>query len=147
VVEIKSYLKDSDGEFVDIATGGTAPPDPDYVDGAIHLTIDGREIVGLDEWDYVDQLWCYLADMAVQFRATGHADTYFPDQPIKLSFDGDDTTTLVTYEAADEVKRARVSTTELFNAIKTSGLSFFEKMSELVPATSYTEARRQLSSL
>ncbi|MFI9201846.1 hypothetical protein [Streptomyces sp. NPDC053048] len=145
MVEIETFLKGADGGFVQVEACHTPPTDLDYIEGAILLSIDGLEIIGLEEWDYVDQLWCYVADMVKQVRATGYAETYFPDQPIELSFRASGSRILVTSKIGAEVKRASASSVDLLDSVRVAGLSFFEKMSQLAPANSYAEARQELS--
>ncbi|MEU7088019.1 hypothetical protein [Streptomyces achromogenes] len=145
MVEIETFLRKSDGGFVRVEACHAPPPDLDYIEGAIRLSVDGRELIGLGEWDYVDQLWCYVAGMVSRLRATGRAETYFPDQPIRLSFQERGSRVVVTVKSGGEVKKAIASSVDLLNSLKTAGLSFFDKISELVPGLSYTEARQELS--
>lgn len=145
MIEIDTFLRGPDGGFVPTASCTAAPPDPDYVEGAILLTVDGREIIGLEEWDYVDQIWAYIAEMVTQLNSSGHAETHFPDQPIKLSFQVTRNRVLVTVETGADTKRASTPTEEFVRALKKAGLVFFEKMNELVPGSSYDEAIRELS--
>ncbi len=123
----------------------TPPPDLDYIEGAIRLSVDGLEIIGTEEWDYVDQLWCYIAEMVTRVQSSGYAETYFPDQPIKLSFQVTGSRVLVTAKIGEEVKRANASAADLLEAVKAAGMSFFRKMSELAPDNSYSEAQQELS--
>ncbi|GAA5075520.1 hypothetical protein [Streptomyces similanensis] len=145
MVEIETFLRAPDGGFVRVEACHGPPPDPDYIEGAIRLSVDGRELIGLREWDYVDQLWCYVAEMASRLRSTGRAETYFPDQPIRLSFQESGSRVVVTVKSGGEVKKAIASSADLLNSLRTAGLSFFDKMSELVPGLSYAEARKRLS--
>ncbi|MEU3978470.1 hypothetical protein [Streptomyces bacillaris] len=145
MVEIETFLKGSDGGFVPMESCRTPPPDRDYVEGAIRLFVDGLEIIGIEEWDYVDQLWCYIAEMVKEVQSSGYAETYFPDQPIKLSFHVTGARLLVTAVIGEETKTANSSSAHFLETLKTAGISFFTKMSELVPDNSYTEARQQLS--
>lgn len=145
MVEIETFLKASDGSFVQVEACRTAPPDLDYIEGAIRLSVDGLEIIGIEEWDYVDQLWCYFAEMVARLRSSGYAETHFPDQPIKVTFQAAGSRVLVTAKIGKEVKKASASSVDLFDALRAAGLIFFDKMSELVPANSYAEARQELS--
>lgn len=145
MVEVKTFLKDANGGFVQVETCRTPPSDSDYIEGAIRLSVDGLEVIGTEEWDYVDQLWCYLAEMVKKMQSSGYAETYFPDQPIKLSFRAAGSRVLVIAKIGEEVKTASASSMEFLDAVKAAGVIFFRKMSELVPANSYTEAQRELS--
>ncbi|MEU6263195.1 hypothetical protein [Saccharopolyspora shandongensis] len=145
MVEIETFLKGADGGFMQVEDCRAAPPDLDYIEGAIRLSVDGVEVIGLEEWDYVDQLWCYLAEMVTQLRLSGHAETCFPDQPIKLVFQAAGNRVLVTAKIGEEFKKASASLADLLSALKVSGTIFFDKMSELAPDNSYAEARQELS--
>ncbi|PSM44113.1 hypothetical protein C6Y14_07070 [Streptomyces dioscori] len=145
MIEIDTFLRGADGGFVPVASCTSAPADLDYVEGAIRLTVDGQEVIGLEEWDYVDQLWAYIADMVTQLHSSGHAQTHFPDQPIKLSFETTGTRVLVTVKAGAETKRASAPAEEFVRALKKAGLVFFGKMNELAPGVSHHEAVRALS--
>ncbi|TWD81835.1 hypothetical protein FB561_2959 [Kribbella amoyensis] len=145
MIEIETFLKGADGGFVPVEDCRTPPPDPDYIEGAVRLSFDGLEIIGVDEWDYVDQLWCYVAEMVKEVQSSGYAETYFPDQPIRLSFRATGSRVEVAAEVGKELKTANVSAVDFLTAIKSAGMSFFRKMSELLPANSYVKARQDLS--
>jgi hypothetical protein len=135
VIEVVSYLRNSAGQFsqLDVATG--RPGDPRHIEGAIELTINGVQILDTFVWDYVDQLWAYISDMIVALGERGEASTYFPDQPIRLSFRKQGLSrVLVTLELDASTRRvASINESELVNALRVGGLAFFRKMSELVP--------------
>ncbi|MFI5674771.1 hypothetical protein [Streptomyces cellulosae] len=145
MVEIETFLKGADGGFVQVEACRTPPPDLDYIEGAIRLSVDGLEIIGTEEWDYVDQLWCYIAEMVTKMQSSGYAETYFPDQPIKLSFRAAGPRVLVTAKIGEETKTVNASSADFLEAVKAAGLIFFRKMSDLVPANSYAEAQQELS--
>ncbi|MEV6591630.1 hypothetical protein [Streptomyces acidicola] len=145
MVEIETFLKGADGGFMQLQACRTPPPDLDYIEGAIRFSVDGLEVIGLEEWDYVDQLWCYIAEMVAKLRSSGYAETYFPDQPIKLDFQAAGPRVLVTATIGKEVRKASASSTDLLDTLKAAGMIFFEKMSELAPGNSYIEARQELS--
>ncbi|MGW2869927.1 hypothetical protein [Kitasatospora sp. NPDC001225] len=145
MIEIETFLRGADGEFVAVETCRNPPPDPYYIEGAIRLSIEGKEIIGVRHHDYVDQLWCYIAEMSAKLASSSYAETYFPDQPIKLSFQAEGRRVLVTAKIGADVRKANASLAEFREAIKAAGLSFFTKMSELAPANSYVEAQGFLS--
>ncbi|GAA0324653.1 hypothetical protein GCM10010302_74740 [Streptomyces polychromogenes] len=148
MIEIETYLRGADGEFVQVEGCTTRPVDGDYVEGTVRNAIHGVEVTGLREWDYVGQLWAYMAGMAPQLSATGHASTYFPDQPIELSFRRQGSQVLVSVRIGSEVKKANVSGSSFIDALRAAGTAFFDKMSELLPENmdSYSESRRELLS-
>ncbi|RCV48442.1 hypothetical protein [Marinitenerispora sediminis] len=144
MVEIETFLRGVDGAFVRVEVCRTSPPDHHYIEGAIRLSVGGVEIIGTPEWDYVDQLWCYIATMAATLRTSGYAETFFPDQPIRLSFREAGPRVLVTADFGGDIRRASTSSAELLGALRAAGTVFFRKMSELCPH-SYAEAERELS--
>ncbi|MFI7408880.1 hypothetical protein ACIBU0_09465 [Streptomyces sp. NPDC049627] len=148
MIEIETYLRDSDGKFVQVDACAARPADADYVEGAMRIAIHGVEVIGIKEWDYVDQLWAYVASMIPQLSATGYASTYFPDQPIELSFQRQGSQVLVSVKSGNDVKKAGVSMPDFLVSLKGAGAAFFDKMSELLPenADSYRESRRELLS-
>jgi hypothetical protein len=124
------------------------PSDAQYVEGAIELTVDGMSILTVAEWDYVDQLWSYIADMIQNLSRTGEASTYFPDQPIMLTFvRSSPGRLLVSCKIGNETRRVNVGEREFLNALRIAGDAFFLKMATLVPENSegYEIARRSLA--
>lgn len=134
MIEITSYLRAADGQFAQVETVVTAPPDARYVEGAVELAIDGVQILDVTMWDYVDQLWSYISDMVLKLRDRDEASTYFPDQPIRFSFrrQGKDRV-LVVLEINDKTRKASVEEGELLAALRAHGSAFFGKMTELLP--------------
>ncbi|MFF8401719.1 hypothetical protein ACF06P_08810 [Streptomyces sp. NPDC015684] len=148
MIEIQTYLRGVDGNFVQVDTCVARPADADYVEGAVRINIHGVEIIGLGEWDYVDQLWAYVASMIPKLSATGYASTYFPDQPIELSFRRQGPQVLVSAKTSNGIKKVSVSMSEFMASLRDAGVAFFGKMSELLPenAGAYFESRRELLS-
>lgn len=149
MIEIETYLRGADGTFVRVEECRTPPADADYVEGAVRLAVNGVEIIGVKEWDYVDQLWAYIANMIPELTATGSASMYFPDQPIELTFRRDGSRVLVSFRVGKSHRKASVPMSELLGALRSAGGNFFDAMSALLPenAQSYSDARRQLTSL
>ena len=110
------------------------PGYPRYVEGAVELTIDGVPIIDTVMWDYIDQLWAYVSDMVLSLQEQGQASTYFPDQPIKLSFrrNGKDRI-LVTLEINGATRTASADEGELVASLQEHGSTFFRKMIEILP--------------
>jgi hypothetical protein len=134
MITISSFLRLPGGKFVPVDATSVAPPDPDYIEGAIELQIDGVEIIGKREWDYVDQLWAYISSMMKSLASAPVAETYFPDQPILLKFRRNGPQILVSSEVGDVTRQANADHVEFIAALRTAGTDFFTRMSELVPA-------------
>lgn len=62
--------------------------DYDYIEGALIINYNGRNILGFKHWDLIDQLWSYIID-AIQQVTEFKTETYFyfPDQPIKFNLE------------------------------------------------------------
>ena len=134
MITIRTFLRSSEGTFQQVDACEAPPADPYYIEGAVELNIDGVEIIGRPEWDYVDQLWAYIANMMHALRTQDKASTYFPDQPILLTFERRGNRVVVSAEAGESTRRASADESELFAAVRTAGREFFEKMSDLVPS-------------
>lgn len=146
MVRVSSFLRESDGSFTPLDRVVEAPADPDYIEGAIELVIDGVEIIGCSEWDYVDQLWAYVASMISALKSEIRASTYFPDQPVELIFEKKLPRVIVSANLGDSQWVADASIEEFLDSIRRSGRSFFELMSSLLPtrAAAYQVALREL---
>lgn len=58
--------------------------DFDYLDGAILIRYNDEIIMDSTLWDLIDQLWSYILNLIQEFINTGEAETFFPDQPVKI---------------------------------------------------------------
>ncbi|MFJ5234793.1 hypothetical protein ACIQBJ_33520 [Kitasatospora sp. NPDC088391] len=148
MIEIETFLRNKDGSFAQVGDHRARLFDPDYVEGAIRICIDGVEIVGLDEWDYVDQLWAYIADMVPLLKASGSASISFPDQPIDLSFRRQGSLVIVSSEFGGSTKKVGITEGDFLSALKAAGVEFFDRMAEMIPenSPSYSVARKELLS-
>lgn len=149
MIEINSYLRTEGGQFALVEDVSDAPADPRYVEGALELTINGVPILDIGMWDYIDQLWSYVSDMVSGLREESEVSTYFPDQPIKLSFSKQGKGRVLV--SASINGGSRITSTEmdqLVAELRRSGDSFFGKMMMLLPenADSYSEALHRLKS-
>ncbi|QFY07174.1 hypothetical protein GBF35_11170 [Nonomuraea phyllanthi] len=148
MIEVDSYLVGADGRFVLIGEAVGPPPDPHYIEGAIELTVNGVPILDLDTFDYVDQLWAYIADMVRSLQIEGAAGTYLPDQPVELLFQQQGFgRVLVTRRLGSISLTALAQEDELVSALRVGGTAFFKKMIELVPqnANGYIGALERLN--
>jgi hypothetical protein len=146
-VSIASYLGNPTKGFT-LVTEAAAPRDPDYIDGAIDLSVHGVPILDRELWDYVDQLWAYICNMVEELRTQDEAYTYFPDQPIKLTFKRiGGGQILVSLNWPTEGRQAAVEEDLFLEQLKESGREFFEQMKDLVPsnADAYDEALARLT--
>jgi hypothetical protein len=131
---VESYIKTGE-RFVPIREFQGIIVDPDYIEGAIEVRINGVDLITQEMWDYVDQLWEYLIDLVTQAVAGQEASVFFPDQPIEvkacLSWGGDG----IDIEVIQRHKRHRttVDLAAFLGVFCQAGKSFFEKMREVNP--------------
>ncbi len=85
VITVHSYLRQNDA-FVSLESFKGKLPDVDYIEGAIELTVSGKRLITTEMWDYVDQLWAYLLEGIDRLKNGEAFTTYFPDQPIEVTF-------------------------------------------------------------
>ncbi|MDP7702273.1 MULTISPECIES: hypothetical protein [unclassified Mycobacterium] len=139
MISITSYLCDHHGkEFREICNDSDYMVQNDrYIDGAIELVIDGIAVVDRTMWDTIDDLWAYITNMIDDLRKSGRAQTLFPDQPIKLSFERTRNNQVrVTSYVGDVVTTAVAGEAELVSALIIAGIQFFSAMIRINPASS-----------
>lgn len=134
MIEVESYLRASGGQFTPVGEVRDAPADPRHVEGALTLTIGNVAVLDAMMWDYIDQLWAYICDMVSALREKNEVTTYFPDQPVKLTFRRQGNgRVLVSAELSSGSRVANAEERELVSALQVKGSEFFARMSELVP--------------
>jgi hypothetical protein len=134
LIEVESYLRAKDGQFTRVEDAQDAPPDPRHVEGALMLKIDHVTVIDTEMWDDVDELWAYIATMVSTLNEKDEASTYFPDQPIKLTFRRQGNGRIVvTADPGDQTRTANASERELVAELQSKGSLFFAKLSDLLP--------------
>ena len=134
MIEITTYLRDAAGRLVNAEEASFSPPNRKHIEGAIHLRINDVDILDLSMWDDVDQLWCYIVNMIDGLETNGYAQTYFPDQPIELSFKRLSRRAVLVRSVGREVLGSSIDQDCLVPALKKAALDFFARISLLVPA-------------
>ncbi|ELY2739278.1 hypothetical protein SMC30_004358 [Cronobacter dublinensis] len=85
-------------------------------------------------YDYIDDLWSYLAE-GLSIVSKGHAfKTYFPDQPIEVNLVPDKNTILVSVNCNAEVK-VSVNKDDFLIAMAEHAKKFFEHLKLIVPSS------------
>jgi hypothetical protein len=139
VIGVESYLRTPDGEFVPVSEATAPPPNDLHIEGAIHLSVNGVDVLDTSLWDDVDQLWAYIATMLDDLAKTDRVSTYFPDQPIEFAIERmPGRNVRVSTVIGDEKRRTVVAEESLVSALREAGLAFFDAMSRLVPANAAT---------
>lgn len=124
MISVKTYIK-SKNEFVEFNHYKEVFEDSDYIEGAIELTINGVILFNKDMWDYIDQLWSYIADGIICIQSNKLFETYFPDQSIKISFTPvkENVSVSVTCHSENKVK---VDKKEFIHEMSKHVISFFD---------------------
>lgn len=134
MVEVESYLRTDDGQFTPVASFDGTPHDARHVEGAMILKVNGVAILDLSMWDYIDQLWAYIGGMVSGLSDSSEASTYFPDQPIKLTFRRHaNDRVLVSVELAGSSRNAWADERDFITELQAQGAAFFRRMSALLP--------------
>lgn len=147
-IEVRSLLRLTDGGLVPVEACAERPAGPQYVSGAIELIVDGVQIISVAEWDLVDQLWAYIANMIEELPKSGHTSTYFPDQPVELGFRRTSPGRLLVFcKVNGNLRQVSVDEAEFMAAIRSAGEVFFGEMMRLFPENEnlYRVARRKLA--
>lgn len=132
--------------------------DPDYIDGAIEIVVDGSVVLTSELWDLVDQLWVYLLDALEEHIRTGNrAQRFFPDQPSSFVFcKGRLPSTLrITVDYGSEavpLQSGEAPIAEVVKSLLWGGGRFFTAMQRIAPSngghyTSCLERIRAISCL
>jgi hypothetical protein len=147
--EVESYLRTSDGRFTPIAEARSAPDSPRHVEGALMLKISNVAVLDTTLWDYIDELWAYIAGMVCSLSEKDEASTYFPDQVVKLTFRRQlHNRILVSVEMAGDFRAASADEPDLVSELQSKGSMFFARMSGLLPEnrSGYDDALARLMS-
>jgi len=125
-----------DGTLVPIEEFEGPVADPDYIEGAIELTINHKPILRREMVDYVDQLWAYLVDGLGEVVAGRECATGYPDMPIDIVLrpQGKLVNVAVSSESHKWDADADASVTELVSSLVPAGTLFFERLRRLVPS-------------
>ncbi|MGY6241222.1 hypothetical protein [Burkholderia ambifaria] len=124
MISSKTYLKFKN-KFVDFHTFDGKIKDPNYIEGAIELSVDGVVLLDRSMWDCVDQLWAYLTEGLVCVSRGEGFKTYFPDQPIEIKFDVRGGSVVVSVTVHETVKVV-VDRFEFVSEMKRFAIEFFE---------------------
>jgi len=134
MIKVKNYIKDGD-RFIPVEEFNGTLPDPEYIDSAMELIINGIPIITCQEWDYMDDLWSYITNGFEELAEKSEWKTYFPDQPIELIFRLDKNNNKIEVESTPSRGRirAKAKLDEFLTAMSEAGQSFFLRMAEILP--------------
>ena len=141
MLEVESFLKQGDN-FISIINFYNLLSDINYIEGAIKISYQQKEILTLDNWDLIDQLWGYFVTGLEQVSKGEKFETYFPDQPLKIAFEPNHDRKRVQIKVGeDENLKSFVNYDEFVAVMAKEGKFFFRRMIELsLSPKSYYEA-------
>jgi hypothetical protein len=137
MLTIDTYLR-IDGRFVPIGSFVGSIPDPDYVEGAIVIKYDGFELMGLQHWDYVDQLWAYIVDAILEVADGKSFECHFPDQPISMKFKSADSSLVEISVDVQGGKSISLERQIFLRGFSSAASDFFASMKRILPQASAT---------
>jgi hypothetical protein len=148
MIFVKSYLKDGDSFYSTKEFEGKIL-DPDYVEGAIEITVNEVELITRKMWDYVDQIWAYIIQGLITISEGENFSTYFPDQPIELSFTPIFDENLKITVKCDESATAIVNKKDFIKSIIQAVKPFLVDLAIIVPVNAevYKDMVADLESL
>lgn len=150
MLEVRSFLKKKD-DFIPVSDFIGTIPDPDYIEGAIEISYQGKKLLNpLEHWDYVDQLWAYFVNGLVEVSQGREFKTYLPDQPVEIVFKPDPSRQQVTIEVEGGASgRASVEYEEFMRVMLKESKAFFHRMTEILSDSdiSYAQELQDLSVL
>ena len=110
--------------------------DPNYVDGSIRVSVDGKPFITDKEWTDIVHWWArmstILRDLSTGMKQV--VETYFPDSALKMRFEtvGEK---LVWQINGPELQRAiLVGRFQMIQALARESRATFERLKELNPA-------------
>ena len=135
-VRIQSFLRKEDETLVPIQEWDAVIADPDYLEGALELTVNGVPLISPVMWDYIDELWAYIITTLRELVSDGSSYTYFTDQPIKLEMEKTSSGMVkvsISSRSGKFNNSTQISEDRLVLPLLDEGEQFFLKMQELEP--------------
>ncbi len=142
MIKVKNYIKDSDN-FIPVEEFDGTVPDPEYIDSAMELIINGTPVITRAEWDYMVPLWAYIANGFEELAEKSEWTTGFPDQSIDLTFRVDRQRNKIDVKVfipksdllnlPQETRSAVTDFDEFLTVMSEAGQKFFLRMAEILP--------------
>jgi hypothetical protein len=117
--------------------------DQDNLEGALYFTVDGREILGEQEWDVIDSLLAYIINDIEAAIGGKEFTTYFPDQPLELKIK----TVHDKVTISVNNKKAVVDREDFFRVLYSLCKRFFDLMMAVYPSGWYAPYETRLKKL
>lgn len=103
--------------------------DYDYLNGAICIEYQNKNILGFRYWDLIDQLWFYFLNTLNYLKTHSSSEFYFPDQPIKVILQKKNSRLILTVD--DD--RINVDFIEFMQAFLSAALEFYNGLLKIFP--------------
>ncbi|WOZ77715.1 hypothetical protein [Kosakonia sacchari] len=129
MIEVASYIKHKK-KFINIFEFEGVIDDPNYIEGGLILNVNGVELINLEMWDYIDQLWAYISTGLNLAAEDKEFETNFPDQPIKMKFKPIRQELLLSVDCHTNTK-VIVEKNAFVNDMSKYALAFFGRLSNL----------------
>lgn len=143
MVKVKSFFK-KNNDFIPAAEFDDVISDPNYIEGAIEISQWNKKILTIENWDYVDQLWCYFVERIEKVSKGMEFDTYLPDRPLLISFKPNPVSKKVLVTVGkDSGNFISVEHNEFLNVMIKEAKEFFGHMKRLLPNYKHTYAQTE----
>ncbi len=131
MLQVISYLK-SDEKFINIQDFYGQIEDVDYIEGAIEIMTEDKILLSLYDWDYIDQMWCYIVEGLNTVKAGQKFSTYFPDHPTEFIFiPHKESQTVDICVKSHEDLCSRIDYDEFMTVMIDEAVNFFENLSRI----------------
>ena len=109
--------------------------DPNYVDGSIRVSVNGKSLITDKEWTDIVHWWARMGTILrdLSIGTTQVVETYFPDSALKMHFEamGDK---LAWQISSPEPRRAVLDRSQTIQALAWESRATFERLKVLNPA-------------
>ncbi|PZP06162.1 MAG: hypothetical protein DI621_19160 [Pseudomonas protegens] len=138
-IVIETYIK-QDNKYISIFDLDGNIADPDYIEGALVLSINGVSLIDLSMYDYIDELWCYLSEGLSLIHEGKNFSCFFPDQPIEVKFICLNREVRVIVNCHEEVK-IDVNKDYFLMSMSNHARAFFNRLMEIEPSSKESSMR------
>ncbi len=123
----------------------SAEMDHEYIDGYICLKYQEQILLNAVQWDVIDDLWAYILNLIEDTLDHKYAETYFPDQPLLMSFT--DQKDHINFELYGGKKKWILPKKQFFNELLDAAEIFFKQMKIYFPQNDYDVELDQIKKL
>ncbi|MDM5175616.1 hypothetical protein PO883_00120 [Massilia sp. DJPM01] len=123
--------------FIPIEEWKGAIEDPEYVEGAIILTLNGKIILDESLWDDVNWFWPYIANGLPDILEGKDFQTGLPDQPITFSVKhlNDNWLLLHVFSKDRELVKVKIKKNDYLSEMARGAIDFISRIEEIAPGS------------